>query len=37
MQTVLVYRQSHLLALTDPYLLIQGQLLIADLVVAALL
>jgi len=37
MQTVLMYWQTHLLALTDPHLLIQGQLLVADLVVAALL
>jgi len=35
--TVLMYGQTHLLALTDPHLLIQGQLLVADLVVAALL
>ena len=35
--TVLMYRQSHLLSLSDPYLLIQGQLLVADLVVVALL
>jgi len=37
LQTVLMYRQSHLLSLSDPYLFIQGQLLVADLVVSALL
>ena len=37
LQTVLMYRQSHLLSLSDPYLFIQGQLLVANLVVSALL